>query len=864
MKKVFFIILTAIFVSSILFPTISSKGQQGNSYGALAIDNALKLIFVANEEKECIDLIDIKAGTVLNSILSGKKIVDMEVDERRGILAAIEGETIHIVSTHTFRVLSSILVNKNLTSMAIDSELGLALVTDEQDQIMIIDLNKSQVVKSMKVSEKPVSVAVDPGLHLAVIAHHTWGKGSGNDKGRDNITFIDLISLSILKTLQGGKNPIKLTINTLSHEASAASENSDDITVIDLNTLAIKRTIAVGKHPLALSYNECLNTLSVVGGEDKGWMQVVDMNTYALNATYDFNDRLADIEVCPYLNLAAITGEAGLNTVNLPNPLPQIISISPEKALRGVESLSLSISGLGLLETSQVHLNGNRIDSTFYACGSVEANIAKEYLASTGEVEIKIINPPPEGGLSNSSYLSIENPTPTLSNLNPLEALAGSPPLTLTVQGAGFFNDTAVSVNNLPRAFTLIDQTKLQIPLKAEDLEVGGYLEVKAFNTPPGGGQSNSLKFTVLNPSPVLFSMNPSHAVAGSSELTLTLNGANFVKNSVVNFNDREVVSKYISRDQIEGTIPSEAIRTPGNYPVKVINPSPGGGETSPLTFNVKTRLEVKITSPSDGETINKAKIMVKGTIQSDTKDVGINVNGIIAEIMGNEWIANNIPLAVGSNTITATATDSIGNTDTKTIIVSSNDITQFVELSANVTSGIQPLQVYFSASTSDLIPVLYQIDFNGDGVIDYNGATFDDVSYTYQSEGVFYPKVTISDAQGNTYSDTIAITVTARTEIDTLLKGKWEGMKGALGQGNISGALDYFVNDSKEQYGEIFQVLAPQLPSLVSGMREITLVEITGNTAEYYIKRFQRGRDISYFIYFVRDEKGIWRISSF
>ncbi len=101
MKKVFFIILTAVFVSSILLPAISSKGQQGNSYGALAIDKALNLIFVANEEKGCVDLIDIKAGTVLNSILSGKKIADMEVDEQRGILAAIEGKTIHIVSTHT-------------------------------------------------------------------------------------------------------------------------------------------------------------------------------------------------------------------------------------------------------------------------------------------------------------------------------------------------------------------------------------------------------------------------------------------------------------------------------------------------------------------------------------------------------------------------------------------------------------------------------------------------------------------------------------------------------------------------------------------------------------------------------------------
>ncbi len=99
---------------------------------------------------------------------------------------------------------------------------------------------------------------------------------------------------------------------------------------------------------------------------------------------------------------------------------------------------------------------------------------------------------------------------------------------------------------------------------------------------------------------------------------------------------------------------------------------------------------------------------------------------------------------------------------------------------------------------------------------------------------------------------------------MDALLRSEWEGMKGALSQGNINGALNYLATNSREEYREIFEVLAPQLPALVSAMREINMVEIKGNLAEYYIKRFQRGVDISYFIYFMRDENGVWRISSF
>jgi hypothetical protein len=83
-------------------------------------------------------------------------------------------------------------------------------------------------------------------------------------------------------------------------------------------------------------------------------------------------------------------------------------------------------------------------------------------------------------------------------------------------------------------------------------------------------------------------------------------------------------------------------------------NSPPGGGNSNKVIFIVRFPLEIEITSPSGGETINKESVMVKGTIKSNTGDIGITVNGIVAEIMGNEWIANDVPLTVGENTITS------------------------------------------------------------------------------------------------------------------------------------------------------------------------------------------------------------------
>ena len=222
------------------------------------------------------------------------------------------------------------------------------------------------------------------------------------------------------------------------------------------------------------------------------------------------------------------------------------------------------------------------------------------------------------------------------------------------------------------------------------------------------------------------------------------------------------------------------------------------------------------------------------------------------------------MPLVLGENVITATATDSYKNADTKTITIYTNDISQHVELSANISSGIPPLTTYFSTSTS-FIPVSYEMDFQGDGISDYIGTAFEEVSYSYSSEGIFYPRLIVTDDQGDTYSDTVAVSVLSKTEMDTLLKDKWEEMKGYLVKQDIAGAVKYYLGGSQQLYSDIYTAFYDQLPQLFQSMEDIQLIYVKSNTAKYRLRVSEsyggKMENFTYYVYFVLDKDGLWKI---
>ncbi|MBF0343857.1 MAG: hypothetical protein HQL06_06460 [Nitrospirae bacterium] len=213
--------------------------------------------------------------------------------------------------------------------------------------------------------------------------------------------------------------------------------------------------------------------------------------------------------------------------------------------------------------------------------------------------------------------------------------------------------------------------------------------------------------------------------------------------------------------------------------------------------------------------------------------------------------------------------TDASGSSKSTSITVNTITTDNIVVLDATIVSGLAPLSTSF-----DVLKKLpnnvssYEIDFEGDGSIDYTSTEFRGVKYTYMTPGVYYPTITLTDSAGNTYSDRIAITVLDETETDAMLKGKWNSMKAAFVAGDIEGGLLYICTTSRDDYRNALQFLGDMVPATFSSMQEIRLLYVRNGVAKYRITQYEdiegSSVEITYYIYFERDTDGVMRIYRF
>jgi len=293
-----------------------------------------------------------------------------------------------------------------------------------------------------------------------------------------------------------------------------------------------------------------------------------------------------------------------------------------------------------------------------------------------------------------------------------------------------------------------------------------------------------------------------------------------------------------------------------------------GNHAEATITITVIEPVSIEITSPTNGGTINKSSAIVRGRIYNQTGEIGVVVNGVLAEVQGSDFAAI-VPLQVGQNMITATATRPDGVQGQAQITVNTETQEEVVRLTSTPTSGILHqtgiLNVAFEAAAYLANPVSsYSWDFNGDGTPEITGSEATAIA-PYQYRGLYFPKITVTDTQGNAYTQTTLVHIVSREEMDTLLRSKWEGMKTALLSGDMETALQYFVGLNREKYKQIFAEFgSDKVNRIFSGISEIKLYTLYGRVAGCGAIRVETAGTYSYPVTFVRDENGIWRIKGF
>jgi len=185
-------------------------------------------------------------------------------------------------------------------------------------------------------------------------------------------------------------------------------------------------------------------------------------------------------------------------------------------------------------------------------------------------------------------------PAPVLTGISPSTVEAGATSVTVTATGSGFDGYSSLQWNGSWLSTTYLDSGTLRATVPGYFLSQAGTAQVTAYRAPPGGGISNALPFTVTaptpRPAPVIGSLSPAAVDAGGPDLILTVTGSGFHTASTVfwSVTYNPLPTTYVSSTELRATVSAAALSAPGISQIGVQTPSPGGGTSATLGFEVR------------------------------------------------------------------------------------------------------------------------------------------------------------------------------------------------------------------------------------------------------------------------------------
>jgi hypothetical protein len=267
----------------------------------------------------------------------------------------------------------------------------------------------------------------------------------------------------------------------------------------------------------------------------------------------------------------------------------------------------------------------------------------------------------------------------------------------------------------------------------------------------------------------------------------------------------------------------------------------------------------ITITSPEMGSEVLADRVLVRGEIQvPPNSEAGVMVNGVPAEVSAGEFAAF-VPLHLSTNVIAATLVSAAGAGMTDSVMIEVPTIgKESLRLVASPSSGINPLEVQFEARIRlENSLVQFELDFEGDGIVDFTSDNFENVRHTYSAEELHFPTLKVTDDSGIKTAATTPVNVMVLPD----LVEKWSSMKDALRMGDVETALSFVAFESRDRFREIWQAIIPELSTIDSILPEIELVDVYRTSAEFQAVRSEDGVEERFYVLFIRDLDGVWRV---
>jgi len=268
------------------------------------------------------------------------------------------------------------------------------------------------------------------------------------------------------------------------------------------------------------------------------------------------------------------------------NSAPTITRINPDSTTAGGTRLVLTLDGSDFVPGTQTYWNGNALPTAFVTSSRLQALVPTQLLTDAGLISIVVVNP--GGETSNLQVFPLLNRRASLSSMTPSLASAGGADFTLTVTGSRFLPNSKVYWNGHTLATQYVSATNLTATVSASNIATGGMAAVVVVNPAPGGGNSETLFFRVLPPTPQVTEIIPATAQVGDPSLTLTVTGSGFGKTSVVNWDHSPLSTTFVSPTNLTVHIPASMIAQSGTGTVSVTDTVPGSWPSKGLPFTIR------------------------------------------------------------------------------------------------------------------------------------------------------------------------------------------------------------------------------------------------------------------------------------
>jgi sugar lactone lactonase YvrE len=271
--------------------------------------------------------------------------------------------------------------------------------------------------------------------------------------------------------------------------------------------------------------------------------------------------------------------------------------------------------------------------------------------------------------------------------------------------------------------------------------------------------------------------------------------------------------------------------------------------------------LSVSISEPGAGTTVREGLVLVRGAVVGPG-EVGVVVNGAPALVQGSAF-STLAAVTPPASSLTAIATGA-GLSASATVVLGVSPADPGAPaLRATPRIGTAPLAVRFVLA-GGTTPKTIELDLEGTGAVDFSGPSLDGEVFTYATPGSYLARATVTDASGVRSSATTAVFVLDEMTLDAMLQLRWRDMKDSLRRSAIEEALGHVAARERDEYRVLLGAIAHRLPAVDQILTDIVFVEHEGTRVEYEMVRVEDGREMSYYVLFVLDDDGIWRLEFF